>query len=236
MKVKLVNSPTHDVALNTIYVACRQCYNVGFVGDKYPFDDIPTDNKEKLISRVINSGHLSTIEHVSFTFAIGEISRAAAQQLTRHRVASFSMSSQRYCQMKDMDMHVADSIKNDPEVYKEFQEIANLAARFYTKITTRKQNPIPKEDARDILPIGWYTNIVMTMNCRELLHFFHERLCKNAQQEIRDLANQMLKLCKGVLPEVFKHGGPKCLHYGYCNEGERSCGMMPLKEIVLLKK
>ena len=108
-------------------------------------------------------------------------------------------------------------------------DFVKTAAEFYKHLI---DNGIPKEDARDVLPLALNSNIVMTMNCRELIHFFGLRLCTKAQKEIRDLAKEMLKLCKERLPEVFENIGPKCKQIGYCNEGKRSCGLIPLKEDV----
>ena len=87
---------------------------------------------------------------------------------------------------------------------------------------------IPKEDARAILPNACCTRMIMTMNVRELFHFFNERCCSSAQLEIRTLAYKMLELCKGVAPALFKNAGAKCISLGYCpEEKKRSCGKMP---------
>ena len=78
------------------------------------------------------------------------------------------------------------------------------------------------------------TKIVVTMNCRELLHFFEERCCMRAQWEIRRLAGRMLKICKRELPAIFSQAGSKCIRLGYCPEGkEFTCGRYPLKEKVV---
>ena len=228
MEVKLLYAPSRGDCIDTIYAACRQCYYSGFVGDQFPFDNIPMEKKAKLISRVIKSGHHSTIEHVVFTFGIKDLSRAAAQQLTRHRLANYSMQSQRYCTVSSMDMRIPPSIEKS-EFKDEYEKLVNDIVNFYNKLIDNKIEP---EDARSILPIGWNSNLVMTMNCRELLHFFSQRCCTQAQWEIRELANKMLLLCKDRLPEVFSAGGPKCLSLGYCNEGDRSCHLRPLKEEV----
>lgn len=233
MKVILLNSPVHQDALSVIYSACRQCYSSDFVGDLYPYDNICDEKKRKLIQHVILSGHLSTIEHISFTFAISDISRSICQQLTRHRIASYSMQSQRYCNVYQMNVNVPDSIKKNKEDYDEYIDIVNRAKKFYFEKTTRSINPIPFEDARDILPLGIESNIVVTMNCRSLLNFFSERLCKTAQKDIRKLASKMLKKCQKVLPEVFENINAKCYQLGYCPENKkRSCGLFPLKDEV----
>ena len=231
MEVKLLYPLLgHDV-LNILYSACRQCYYSGYVGDKFPFNDVSYEKKAELIERVTKSGHHSVLEHVAFTFAIKDLSRVAQQQLTRHRLGvSYSIQSMRYCLVDDMGYYTPDSIKKNSEILDEYNEIINRAVEFYQKNT--EDNSVPREDARGILPLNWNSNIVMTMNCRELLHFFNERLCTNAQKEIRELAQKMLFLCNEILPEVFSAAGPKCKTLGYCNEGKRSCHKYPLREDV----
>ena len=157
------------------------------------------------------------------------VSRGLQQQITRHRLANFSIQSTRYNNVENMGVYKASSIKKNEAISKEYDDFVKTAADFYKHLI---DNGIPKEDARDVLPIALNSNIVMTMNCRELIHFFGLRLCTKAQKEIRDLAKEMLKLCQERLPEVFENIGPKCKQIGYCNEGNRSCGLMPLKEDV----
>ena len=134
--------------------------------------------------------------------------------------------------MEGGSLHIPTVILKDPDACSDYLEVSNSAARFYNSYTQRPTNPIAFEDAREILPIGWMTNVVMTMNCRELLHFFNERLCRNAQSEIRELAETILKKTQEILPEVFATAGPKCRTLGYCNEGRRSCGRTPTREEV----
>ena len=79
------------------------------------------------------------------------------------------------------------------------------------------------EDARFVLPGAAATRMTMTMNARELLHFFSLRMCNRAQWEIRELAWQMYALVYPLAPSVFENAGPGCAH-GACPEGKRSCG------------
>jgi len=85
---------------------------------------------------------------------------------------------------------------------------------------------VDDEDARYVLPNACETKIVTTMNARELIHFFNERLCQRAQWEIRDMADEMLKLAKEVSPIIFKNVGPKCIELEKCLEGKMSCGKL----------
>ena len=229
MNVVLIGGPDRETAVNIIYAACRQCYSPGFVGDDFPFENVSKFKKKELIQRVVSSGHVSTIEHVAYTFAIQDVSRGLQQQLTRHRLANFSIQSTRYNDVENMGFWKAPAIERNEILSKEYDEFLKTAAGFYRHLMNEG---ISKEDARDVLPLALNSNIVMTMNCRELIHFFELRLCMKAQKEIRDLAKEMLKICQIQLPEVFENIGPKCRQMGYCNEGKRSCGLMPLKEDV----
>ena len=175
----------------------------------------------ELIADLFKSGHLSTFEHVSFTFAIDGLSRVASHQLVRHRLASFSQQSQRYVKMKyDPEaVIIPDAIKNNPEAEKIFIEAVKKSQEAYKNLI---ELGIAKEDARFILPHGHSTRLVLTMNARELHHFFSLRLCRRAQWEIHELARQMLALCREKAPVLFEKAGPACI-FGKCNEA-RSCG------------
>ena len=175
----------------------------------------------KLIADLFKSGHMSTFEHVSFTFGIDGLSRVASHQLVRHRVASFSQQSQRYVKMTaDPEaVVIPEKIKNNPEALKIFNNAVEISQKAYSDLVNLG---IPKEDARFILPHGYSTRLVMTMNARELHHFFNLRLCRRAQWEIHELARKMLILCREKAPILFEKAGPDCI-FGKCSE-TRSCG------------
>ena len=178
---------------------------------------------EGLIEHLWKSGHLSTFEHVSFTFAVDGLSRVASHQLVRHRVASFSQQSQRYVKMVSEGgaaaVVIPPSVRDTPEAAALFNEQAGLAFSAYQRLIDMG---IPAEDARFILPHGWETRIVLTMNARELHHFFHLRLCRRAQWERRELARLMLIECRKVAQVLFRTAGPSCV-FGPCGEA-RPCG------------
>lgn len=180
---------------------------------------------EKTLNRTISSGHESVIEHVSFTFMIKGVSRALLAQLTRHRIASYSVESQRYCDMSEMPVVVPESIKRNKEILNEYGVVLDAIKAFYHKAL---KEGVPKEDARFILPQAVKTNIVLTMNARELRHFFSLRCCNRAQWEIRALADEMLRLCKEKCPVIFSDAGPGCVR-GKCPE-EKPCGGPRLTE------
>ena len=180
-------------------------------------DDIDSD---KVLSRIIGMGHHSVIEHAVFTFSVEGVSRALTHQLVRHRVASFSQQSQRYVSMDKATYVTPHTVEGDPEAKRIFDETMETIWEAYGKLQALD---IPNEDARYLLPNGCTTNITVTMNARELLHFFSLRCCNRAQWEIREMADQMLAICREVSPVIFRNAGPPCVT-GPCPEGKKSCG------------
>lgn len=174
---------------------------------------------EKALSHALRGGHESVIEHVSFTFMVEGVSRALLAQITRHRIASFSVESQRFCDMGEMPMVIPPSILQNPEILSEFGAAMDAVKAFYKKAI---KEGVPKEDARYCAPQAAVTNLVLTMNARELRHFFSLRCCNRAQWEIRALADEMLHLCKEKCPVIFSNAGPGCV-WGACPE-EKPCG------------
>ncbi len=238
LKVRLLDISEDPLSL--LYVAYRQCYSSRWAGDMRE-EDINGERKATFIREMMTSGHDSPLEHVKFTFAIEGVSRALTHQLVRYRMASYSQQSQRYVNMEEFNYIVPPSISGDEVLQREFvrlmddiqQGYLNLVARFREKGIEGEK---AYEDARFVLPQAAETKIVVSMNCRELLHFFAQRCCQRAQWEIRALANKMLEICRGELPPVFENGGAKCERLGYCPEGKFSCGKFPLKEEVISKK
>ena len=169
----------------------------------------------------VASGHESVLEHCTFTFAIEGISRACSHQLIRHRMASYSQQSQRYVKMDGFEYVVPESIEKASDDV--FNEYLSLMIAIDTTYRSFIERGIPEEDARYILPNACCTNIVVTMNARELRHFFNLRCCNRAQWEIRELADKMLELCKETCPILFEDAGASCVK-GYCPEGKKSCG------------
>lgn len=172
------------------------------------------------LSHLRRSGHFSPFEHASFSFAVDGISRVCSHQLVRHRMASYSQQSQRYVTMGEVRSIMPPSIANHPEAKRLFEKILAETHAVYGELLTLG---VPKEDARYILPHGWETRLVVTMNARELHHFFSLRLCRRAQWEIQDLAREMLRLCLDVAPSLFAPAGPPCVVEGCCHES-RPCG------------
>lgn len=169
------------------------------------------------LKAALASGHTSVLEHASYTFLIEGISRVTLAQLTRHRLASFSVQGQRYTKVSGTDPFVLpddDYIHAMQESYEAYKSLMQAGER--------------SEDARYVLPEGTRVNLLVTMNARELMHFFALRCCERAQWEIRQLANAMLKICQEheSSSEIFKNAGPSCVQLGYCPE-KRGCPNTP---------
>ena len=204
MYVKLI-AVTED-AVNTCEQAAATCY------DSQPSED------GRIIKSCARAGHLSVWEHMNFTFHIKGISRACLAQLTRHRLASFSVQSQRYVKMNDWKAVIPDTITKS-KFLQEADEQIRHSMELYRRMV---EAGIPAEDVRYLTPQAITTNLVLTMNARELRHFFSLRCCNRAQWEIRHLADEMLRLCRKEAPILFEAAGPGCVT-GNCPES-RPCG------------
>ena len=174
----------------------------------------------KSLEHALASGHDSVSEHANFTFLVEDVSRVLLAQLTWHRLASYSVQSQRYVNINDMPVVTPPSIKDDAAVLCAYENLMEQIKDFYHFAVGRG---IPREDARFATPQAACTMLTMTMNARELRHFFSLRSCNRAQWEIRELADEMLRLCKEVAPVLFRDAGPGCVRGG-CPEGKKSCG------------
>ena len=178
----------------------------------------------------LGSGHESVVEHSSFTFIVEVVSRVLLAQLTRHRLASFSVQSQRYCGVKP-EWVVPHTIRDAGYEAKYLRQCENA----YEMMCCMIADGVPDEDARYIIPQGVTCNLVVTMNARELRHFFELRCCNRAQWEIRELADEMLRISYHMAPELFRDAGPGCVR-GRCPEGKRSCGDPRVSKIEKLKE
>lgn len=207
-----------------IAMASRTCYSALDLEGLDKKTDT-TDNAA-YIRRVLASGHTSIAEHASFTFGLEGVSRTLLAQITRHRVASFSVQSQRYVSVAGaevFDYVLPPRIRAlGPEAEEKFAQQMKTMQRWYDE-WSEALGQDSAEDARFVLPGAAATRIVMTMNARELLHFFSLRMCNRAQWEVREAAWRMYELVYPLAPSVFENAGPGCAR-GACPEGKRSCG------------
>ena len=237
--VLLAHTPTPE---QTVAAAARLCYSDTDV--EALRESISQERAEQFVEMLAGFGHESPVEHVTFTFGIEGVSRSFLAQVTRHRIASFSVQSQRYVAETMFEYVVPPQIADIPEAADEFRRAMEEDQRHYESLTARlKEKHLADklaagmgekeanraaekqaiEDARFVLPNACTTKILMTMNARSLMNFFHHRCCNRAQWEIRELAERMLVLCLEVAPHLFKNAGPSCIA-GPCPEGKMSCG------------
>lgn len=225
-----------------VAAAAKLCYSKsGAVG---LLDRLTEEQTENFLNKLVELGHDSPLEHMSFTFAIEGVSRVLTHQLVRHRMASYSQQSQRYVKLDQFEYVTPPAIADNPEALKVFNEIMAQDQKAYDtlveilmaehveslmatgvdeKKAKQQGEKMAIEDARYVFPNACETKMVMTMNARSLINFFEHRCCQRAQWEIRDLADAMLKEVRSVAPTVFKTAGPKCL-VGPCPEGAMTCG------------
>ncbi|MBR5284547.1 MAG: FAD-dependent thymidylate synthase [Clostridia bacterium] len=240
LKVKLL-AHTPD-AEKLVAAAARFCYS--HADTETIMDGLTEEKTADFLQMLMDLGHESPVEHATFTFAIEGVSRSLLAQITRHRIASFSVQSQRYVAENQFTYVTPPEIENDPEAKAFFVKTMDEIQQSYNKLSDilyakhlaalggpdvagnkTKARKMANEDARFVLPNACETKIMMTMNVRSLYNFFKLRCCNRAQWEIRELAWQMLMLCKQEAPILFKNAGPACLK-GPCPEGKMTCGKM----------
>lgn len=214
--------------------AARTCYSKKTPEEIY-YDSSFNKENDEVLEDVIASGHDSVLEHAVFTFAVSGVSRVTTHQLVRHRMASYEQQSQRYVNILNtwdniiIPPTVKDLLNDESELAETLtDEPLRLAVKKYhdglaALLNQLNEHNIPSEDMRYFIPQGTQSNIIITMNARELRHFFALRLCRRAQWEIRELALKMYQECMKYHPVLFKDAGPACLT-GKCREGKRSCG------------
>ncbi|HNX61631.1 MAG TPA: FAD-dependent thymidylate synthase [Candidatus Limiplasma sp.] len=217
-RVELVRSTLDGEAI--VALAAKLCYAGGDLDSL--LSRIAANDQRAFIRKVREMGHESVLEHVSFTFLAEGVSRALLAQLTRHRIASFSVQSQRYVSYaKGFGYVVPPAVHAlGEQAEAEYEDQMAQMQRWYEGW---QQKLGSNEDARFVLPNACETRLLVTMNARELRHFFALRMCERAQWEIRALAEKMFELCYGEAPELFEDAGPSCLN-GPCPEGDKSCG------------
>lgn len=222
LKVALIRhtlSPEETVALGA-----RLCYSRATIDDLT--QRVSAKDQSDFVQKIMGMGHESVLEHATFTFGVEGVSRVLLAQLTRHRLASFSVQSQRYVSYENgfgyiMPPKIA-ALGEDAqaEYHRQMQQMHEWYCQWQERLGTGEGS---NEDARFVLPGACETRLMMTMNVRELRHFFSLRMCNRAQWEIRAMAREMHRLCMEVAPALFADAGPGCLR-GACPEGAKTCG------------
>lgn len=224
--------------------AARLCYSPASIENIA--EGLTEDKVASFVDMLSEIGHESPIEHASFTFGIEGVSRSLLAQITRHRIASYSVQSQRYVTEAYFEYVIPPEIAAIPQARAEFLAAMEEDRRHYESLTAllkekhkkdliaagrdekaadRAAQKMAIEDARFVLPNACDTKMICTFNARSLFNFFSHRCCNRAQWEIRAVAIQMLGLVREVAPHLFQHSGPPCLR-GACPEGKMSCGKM----------
>lgn len=224
--------------------AAKLCYSPASIENIA--DGMTREKVASFVDMLAEIGHESPIEHASFTFGIEGVSRSLLAQITRHRIASYSVQSQRYVAEARFEYVVPPEIDAIPEARAEFLAAMAEDQRHYDRLTDLLMEKHKKEltaagmeekaaeraaqkqaieDARFVLPNACCTKMICTFNARSLYNFFSNRCCNRAQWEIRDVAVQMLRLARAAAPNLFRRSGPPCLR-GACPEGKMSCGKM----------
>lgn len=222
LNVKLLRhtlSPEEVVALGA-----KLCYSKSRVDDLTR--RVEAADQTAFVEKIMGMGHESVLEHASFTFGVEGVSRVLLAQITRHRLASFSVQSQRYVSYAGGFGYIIPPKVEalGPEAVAEYQRQMDTIHAWYRgwqeKLGAGEGG---NEDARFVLPGACETRLMLTMNVRELRHFFALRMCNRAQWEIRALATEMHRQCMEIAPALFADAGPGCLR-GACPEGEKCCG------------
>jgi len=214
-----------------VALAAKLCYSAADIASLKA--GVESKEQDRFIAKLTEMGHLSPVEHASFTFGVEGVSRSLLAQITRHRIASFSVKSQRYVSERSGERQIFNYIVPKGIINLGQEYIDKFGAqmaeiqKWYDEwlVLLGDQGEVSNEEARFVLPNASETKFVVTMNARELIHFFHLRCCNRAQWEIRELAKEMLKQVLKVVPPLFVKAGPPCLQ-GECPEGKMSCGKM----------
>lgn len=195
--IEVLTKTPYEDAVSLVEEAGRTCYKSETKGT--------VEGAEKFIRGIIKSGHESVIEH--FTITVRVITdRGTTHQIVRHRLASYSQESTRYCNYsKDKFGNEITVIKpnfnEDSLNYKNWKACCEDSEIAYLHLLGDGATP---EQARAVLPTCLKTELVMTMNAREWRHFLKMRLDKAAQKEIRDLAQMILDQFKEEYPVFFE--------------------------------
>ncbi len=201
-----------------VAAAARLCYADASIAEL--LGQAP-DQADRLLGKIMELGHFSVLEHASFTYGIEGVSRSCSHQLVRHRIASFSQQSQRYVPHdQPFPVIIPATISEHPELLPRFAAHMQDTHELYRDLLNAG---VPAEDARFVLPNAAATKLVMTMNARELHHFFELRCCRRSQWEIQAMAREMLRLARQAAPRLFSEAGPGCLRAA-CPEGPMTCG------------
>ena len=192
--VILIDFPGQETILRKLEYCGRVCYKSE--------DKIARGSAETFIRNIIKRGHESVLEHVSFTVKF-IVDRGVSHEIVRHRIASFSQESTRYCNYAKADeiavIRPCFWSENDPK-YMNWEAAMLSAERFYMSLIESGASP---QEARSVLPNSLKTEVVMTANIREWRHFLKLRTSPAAHAQIREVAIKLLKMLQEKAPVLF---------------------------------
>ena len=180
----------------------------------------PHSDRKFDIEKIITSARPRELEHLTYTFAISNMTLSGITHLVRHRMQSIIIPP-----IECVDHSrciIPETVQQNPK-----------AKECYVRILTEANEKLAQIPCDDTLQkYGYYfalsgnvMDVMTTMNARELMLFIRLRSCSRAQWEIRNVATSMLSLLRKNFPALFDHYGPSCVLTGVCPEGRMSCGM-----------
>ena len=192
--VSIESTLTQDEAMKLIERAGRVCYkSEGRITD---------DSAQQFIKGILNRGHESVIEHISITVRV-ICDRGVTHEIVRHRIASYSQESTRYCNYtqdkfsNEITVISPSFWEKDSKIYKIWEEGMKACEEAYFALIDAGAKP---QEARTVLPNSLKTEIVMTMNFREWRHFFKLRCSSAAHPQMQQVANMIFKQFKEKYP------------------------------------
>ncbi|MFZ3102824.1 MAG: FAD-dependent thymidylate synthase [Desulfitobacteriaceae bacterium] len=209
---------------------------------------VSTPYSRELVLKIVESGHKAAIEFDFFIFGIEGYSRVTEVQLVRKRLASYMIKTGRADKAGKRSFEIVIPKQIEETKYQcslpvnlitledgtplenylpvgevavhysvDADQIMSIIEGWYEKGIA---DGLPEEDLRYLKPQATEFKAIIGMNAHALMDWFTVRCCNNAQAEIRDLANKMLKICKKTAPDLFQNAGPNCKVLGYCPENE----------------
>lgn len=204
-KVEIIDMDDYSDILRKIEKIGRVCYKSE--------DRIQEDSAEKFIAGIIKRGHESVIEHENVSVKV-LCDRGVTHEIVRHRVASYSQESTRYCnyskdkfqsQISVIDISTGFSYDmenpTDCQKYKIWNEAMENAEKSYFRMLEAGASP---QEARSVLPNSLKTELVITMNLREWRHFFKLRLSSGAHPQMKEISKLILEVFRQKLPVFFQ--------------------------------
>lgn len=193
---------------------------------------MPYQSKEsnQLVKNVWDSQHRSIARHGMASFLVEDISQSLLRQISRHPHANLTVKSTRYCDMTGADVYVPDEVSKMGR-YDEYIADMGSIMQIYAKWKGYEEGRKDVDVAKQFLPLGSTTSLVISGNYQALFEMLQLRNCTRTEKEFRDLSLTMSKILKEIMPEIFGNLGCRGDEYGYCPE-QATCGKHPLRKDV----